>query len=43
MKSRTLLLMALLLAAAGASAQQYKWVDRNGVVHYGDRPPDGLG
>jgi hypothetical protein len=41
MKSRTLLLMALLLAAAGASAQQYKWVDRNGRVQYGDTPPPG--
>jgi hypothetical protein len=38
---RTLLLMALLLAAAGASAQQYKWVDRNGRVQYGDTPPPG--
>lgn len=39
---RTFLLMALLLAAAGASAQQYKWVDRNGRVQYGDRPPPGV-
>jgi len=38
---RTLMLMALLLAAAGASAQQYKWVDRNGRVQYGDTPPPG--
>ncbi len=39
---RTLLLLGLLLAAAGASAQQYKWVDRNGRVQYGDVPPAGV-
>lgn len=33
--------MALLLAAAGVSAQHYKWVDRNGRVQYGDTPPPG--
>ena len=36
-------MMALLLAAAaGASAQQYKWVDKNGRVQYGDTPPPGV-
>lgn len=40
--TRTCLLIALLLAAAGASAQQYKWVDRNGRVQYGDVPPAGV-
>jgi hypothetical protein len=39
---RTFLLVALLAAAAGASAQQYKWVDRNGRVQYGDTPPAGV-
>jgi hypothetical protein len=39
---RTCLLIALFLAAAGASAQQYKWVDRNGRVQYGDVPPAGV-
>jgi hypothetical protein len=39
---KSLLLVALLLAAAGASAQQYKWVDRNGRVQYGDTPPPGV-
>ncbi len=33
-----------LVAAAGAlvahAAKVYKWTDRNGVVHYGDRAPD---
>ena len=34
-------LAGLLLAAGAAHADKvYKWVDRNGVVHYGDRPPD---
>jgi len=39
---RTLVLAALLAAAAGASAQQYKWVDRNGRIQYGDMPPPGV-
>jgi len=26
-------------SAGPALAQPYKWVDTNGVVHYGDRPP----
>ncbi|HEX6322029.1 MAG TPA: DUF4124 domain-containing protein [Burkholderiales bacterium] len=39
---RTLVLAVLLAAAAGASAQQYKWVDRNGRIQYGDMPPPGV-
>jgi hypothetical protein len=39
---RTLVLAVLLAAAAGASAQQYKWVDKNGRVQYGDMPPPGV-
>jgi glutaredoxin len=31
--------LALLLCAAGAGAQVYKWVDQKGVVHYGDAAP----
>ena len=31
--------LLLWLAAAGASAEVYKWVDEQGEVHYGDRPP----
>lgn len=27
--------------AAGASAPVYKWVDSNGVTHYGSQPPSG--
>jgi len=37
MKAR-LLLLALLFAAT-AYAQTYRWVDKDGKVHYGDRPP----
>lgn len=33
--------LALLLCAAGASAQMYKWTDAKGVVHYSDQPPEG--
>jgi hypothetical protein len=28
--------------AAAAMAQQYKWVDKNGRVQYGDAPPPGV-
>ena len=28
-----------LLAASTVLAQAYRWVDEDGVVHYGDRPP----
>jgi hypothetical protein len=38
---RTLALSFLLalLVAAPVAAQPYRWVDENGAVHYGDRPP----
>lgn len=39
---RRALLFAALLAVSAASAQQYKWVDQNGKVQYGDRPPPGV-
>lgn len=34
----------LTIVAASAAAQQkvYKWVDEDGVVHYGDAPPEGV-
>jgi hypothetical protein len=39
---RTVLAIALLLAAAAAThAQVYRWVDEQGKVHYGERPPSG--
>jgi glutaredoxin len=37
MKAR-LFLLALLLTTT-AQAQTYRWVDKQGKVHYGDRPP----
>lgn len=40
---RTLIAFAAALAfAGGALAQQYKWVDKDGRVRYGDVPPPGL-
>lgn len=37
MKAR-LVLLALMIAGV-AHAQTYRWVDKEGKVHYGDRPP----
>jgi hypothetical protein len=37
----TLFALVLAAAAGGAFAQQYKWVDDNGKVRYGDVPPPG--
>jgi len=42
MKKRSVLFVAAMLIAAGASAQQYKWVDKDGKVRYGDVPPPGV-
>ncbi|MEA3193869.1 MAG: hypothetical protein QOD26_2202 [Betaproteobacteria bacterium] len=39
---RTLLLMLVLGFAAGASAQQFRWIDKEGRVQYGDTPPPGV-
>jgi glutaredoxin len=36
---RTTLLIALALLATTAVAQQYRWVDEKGKVHYSDTPP----
>ena len=33
--------VALLLAATASAATLYRWVDKNGVVHYSDRPAPG--
>jgi uncharacterized protein DUF4124 len=41
MRAIVLLIFSLLLAA-GAMAQQYKWVDKDGRVQYGDTPPPGV-
>jgi hypothetical protein len=39
---RILLCAALLAWSTMASAVVYKWVDAQGKVQYGDRPPDGV-
>jgi hypothetical protein len=39
---RVLLCAALLAWSGMASAVVYKWVDAQGKVQYGDRPPDGV-
>jgi hypothetical protein len=40
---KRLLLFAALVAWSGmASAVVYKWVDAQGKIQYGDRPPDGV-
>lgn len=39
---RTFLFLAALFLAMGVAAQQYKWVDRDGKVRYGDVPPPGV-
>ena len=36
------LLLVVFVAAPSALAQQYKWVDRDGKVRYGDVPPPGV-
>ena len=37
------LAFSLALASHGVSAQTvYRWVDDNGTVHYGERPPEGV-
>ena len=36
----TLLAAALLGSAPAAATKVYRWTSRDGVVHYGDRPPD---
>src|SRR5918996_134941 len=38
---RILAVLAALAFAAAASAQTYKWVDKDGKVRYGDTPPPG--
>lgn len=36
---RPMLMVALVLCSASASAQMYKWIDAKGTVHYTDTPP----
>jgi hypothetical protein len=39
---RTLLLLVVMGFAASAAAQQFRWVDKDGRVQYGDTPPPGV-
>ena len=39
---RVLVVGLMLAAAAGASAQLYRWVDKDGRVRYSDMPPSGV-
>src|SRR3954463_14531899 len=40
---KKILAFAVMLAfSAGAAAQAYKWVDKDGKVRYGDTPPPGV-
>ena len=39
---RTFFALVLAAVAGGVFAQQYKWVDDNGKVRYGDVPPAGV-
>jgi hypothetical protein len=39
--TRIIALLALLMAAAGAQSEIYKWVDEDGVTHYSQQPPPG--
>ena len=36
-----ILLTGLLLAAIASAEEMYRWVDAEGKVHFGDRPPTG--
>ena len=39
---KILIFAAIAVFAGAAAAQQYKWVDRDGKVRYGDVPPPGV-
>lgn len=40
--STALLAATLVFVCAGAQAQAYRWVDKDGKVRYGDSPPPGV-
>jgi hypothetical protein len=42
MDTRALLFTLALALAFGAGAAPYKWVDKDGRVHYSDKPPPGV-
>jgi hypothetical protein len=41
MRLRSIFIFLAVFAANGALAQAYTWVDKDGVVHYSDRPEPG--
>ena len=41
METRSIFVLLGLLVAAGAFADAYTWTDKDGVVHYSDRPQPG--
>lgn len=41
MGKRSIFILLGLLAANGALADAYTWIDENGIVHYSDRPQPG--
>jgi hypothetical protein len=41
MEKRPIFALLGLLAAAAVSAEAYRWVDDDGVIHYSDRPREG--
>ena len=41
MEKRPIFALLGLLAAAAVSAEAYRWVDEDGVIHYSDRPREG--
>jgi len=41
-RTRVLFIAAAMAFAASAAAQQYKWIDQDGHVRYGDMPPPGV-
>ncbi len=40
--NKILLFVCMMGVAFGVMAQQYKWVDKDGKVQYGDTPPPGV-
>jgi len=38
--SKLILFIVLLLTVSISNAEAYKWVDENGNIHFGDKPPD---
>jgi len=40
--NRIVIALCALAFAAGVQAQQFRWVDRDGKVQYGDSPPPGV-